>query len=195
MELPPDLCFVAFEALMNSLTKSTDGRVLKYARSLEKGPMWANAPVIVSWRLDGHSRGCMGCFTPVQVLDGVAQYAVLAAGHDRRHKPISLADVTSLECVVTILHSFEAARNAFDWTLGIHGIRLVVDHCLATIRPEIPEMNKWTKEETLARVAKQAGFEGEYDIEAITRTSIERFQAKRGTATWGEYQKFLRRLG
>jgi uncharacterized protein (TIGR00296 family) len=136
----------------------------------------------------------MGCLTPIQVLDGVIQYAVFASGHDQRYKPISLADVESLECQVTILHSFEAARNAFDWTLGVHGIRLVVDHCLETIRPETPVRNKWTKEETLARVAQQAGFVGEYDVEAIARTSIERFQVKKWTATWGEYQKFVKRL-
>ena len=43
---------------------------------------------------------------------------------DNRFEPLSLEEVPDLECEVSLLHTFETAKNALDWEVGKHGIMI-----------------------------------------------------------------------
>lgn len=47
-----------------------------------------------------------------------------SAFNDSRFAPITLNEVPSLQCGVSLLIDFEKARNYLDWDVGIHGIRI-----------------------------------------------------------------------
>jgi uncharacterized protein (TIGR00296 family) len=194
MELPLELCYLCFETLINHLTTSQDTRIWDRIATLFKNPPWKYQPVIIAWRKDGESRGCMGGFNPGPTVEGVRQHAKFAAFHDGRLPPITLREVTSLQVVVSVLHSFEPAADAYDWTVGVHGLRLIIDHGVATYLPGVAVANKWKKEELLVRLARRAGYRGEFNVEAVCRMSVERFQVSERTAKWEEYQRYLRWL-
>lgn len=44
-----------------------------------------------------------------------------SALQDRRFHPILPREVPSLQCTVSLLHSFEPARSWRDWEIGVHG--------------------------------------------------------------------------
>lgn len=49
---------------------------------------------------------------------------LVSAFRDDRFRPVMLEEVPHLECEVSLLHSFEKARNPLDWEVGKHGIMI-----------------------------------------------------------------------
>jgi AMMECR1 domain-containing protein len=55
---------------------------------------------------------------------GLSSYALHSALQDHRFSPIDLKELPSLEVSVTLLTDFETCKEAMDWELGVHGIRI-----------------------------------------------------------------------
>jgi uncharacterized protein (TIGR00296 family) len=146
--------------------------------------------MFVTWTKGGRLRGCMGCFDPLPLYRGLSDYAIVSGTKDRRFPPITSQELPQLECGISLLHSFEPAQNALDWEIGVHGIRLFIDGRSATFLPEVAKEQKWTKEETLAHLAKKGGFGGKYDRAAIERSRVERYQSAKCVATWAQYKEY-----
>jgi AMMECR1 domain-containing protein len=44
---------------------------------------------------------------------------------DSRFKPIALEEIPDLEVSISLLCNFEKGSNYLDWTIGVHGIRII----------------------------------------------------------------------
>jgi uncharacterized protein (TIGR00296 family) len=188
MQATKELCFLCFEALANKVNNTSESKVSSLVIDSSNN---SKCPMFVTWKKGGDLRGCIGCFDPLALYSGLQQYAVVAGTQDRRFHPIPSAELPTLECGISLLHSFEPAQNALDWEIGTHGIRLNIDGCGATFLPEVAKEWKWTKDQTLVELAKKGGFRGKYDKAAVERSKVERYQSAKCVATWAEYQEFL----
>lgn len=111
MEVTPAHCYACYDALL-ALLDSEDA----VPRRVRPFPDHAAGGLFVTWTrtLDGRLRGCLGSLSPLALATGLPQYATLSA-RDSRFPPITLAEVSGLDCAVSVLHSFELGRDWQDW--------------------------------------------------------------------------------
>lgn len=103
-------------------------------------------PLFVTWntvRPGGSTRlrGCIGSFTPLPLLSGLSEYALIAALKDRRFTPIASSELPKLECGVSLLTDFEDVSDPFDWTLGEHGIYIHFEDPASSLAPPPPPVD------------------------------------------------------
>jgi uncharacterized protein (TIGR00296 family) len=188
MEATKELCFLCFEALCNHLAGSkhttVSDRVIDPSNKTQ-------CPLFVTWTKQGKLRGCIGNFSALPLYSGLQEYAVMSGTRDRRFPAIVASELPSLECGISLLHSFEPGGDALDWEIGVHGIRLFIDGLSATFLPEVAREWKWTKEQTLVELAQKAGLRTKFDADARKRSTISRYQSAKCAANWEEYQQFI----
>ncbi|KIW66485.1 hypothetical protein PV04_05818 [Phialophora macrospora] len=128
-------------------------------------------PLFVTWNTlsrSGHKslRGCIGTFEALPLASGLATYALTSAFDDTRFSPIPAALLPALSCSLTLLADFEPCKNAMDWSLGLHGLRISFNYRNrrhgATYLPDVAVEQGWTKEETVESLMKKAGWDGGY---------------------------------
>ena len=156
----------------SQLTNSTSGHSvspsvhLSYASRLS---VTESFPLFVTWNShsrSGHKslRGCIGTFEALPLASGLSTYALTSAFDDTRFSPIPAALLPALSCSLTLLAEFEPCRDAMDWTLGQHGLRISFNHRNrrhgATYLPDVAVEQGWTKEETVESLMKKAGWDG-----------------------------------
>ncbi|KGO37386.1 Uncharacterized protein PEX1_012240 [Penicillium expansum] len=143
-------------------------------------------PLFVTWNTlsrSGHKslRGCIGTFEGQELAAGLKSYALtsyvvpieypsLATMHkqrafdDTRFETIPKSLIPSLSCSLTLLGSFEPCKDAMDWSLGTHGLRISFIHrgrrYGATYLPDVAVEQGWTKEETVESLMRKAGWDG-----------------------------------
>jgi uncharacterized protein (TIGR00296 family) len=179
--------YLCFEALLNYLTHSSQKMIQNLVSPSLREPR-VRSGVIVGWEIHGQQRGLVGCFNRRQTFVALQQYAVLAATQDGRYDSIKINELSDLVCHVSIVHSMEPARNPFDWEIGVHGLRVLIDGKLGTCLPETIVDHHWKKEQALANTVYTAGYWGEYDRLAILRTGVERFRTTKFVIPYAEYE-------
>jgi uncharacterized protein (TIGR00296 family) len=189
MQATKELCFLCFEALCNGVTGA---KATKVSQLVVNESDTTQCPMFVTWKKKGKLRGCIGDFKPQPLYTGLQKYAVISGTRDHRFEPIAESELSSLECGVSLLHTFEPGQNALDWQIGVHGIRLFIDGRSATFLPEVAPDLKWNKHKTLVELAQKAGFRAEFDAAARDRATLERYQSAKCVAKWKEYQQFIR---
>lgn len=182
------MCFLCFEALQNAVARSKLNTVSTFI--IPPGDATA-CPLFCTWKINGSLRGCIGCFDSLPLWSGLQEYAITAGTKDHRFDPISPSEIPKLTCAVSLLHSFEDCRDALDWEVGTHGIRLFIDNRKATYLPEVASDRGWSKEEALEHLARKGGFTKEYGAAEIQRSKVIRYQSSKISATYAEYQEFL----
>ena len=185
-----ELCFLCFEALVNHLTGKSTHVVRSYIES--KGVPSEKFPLFVTWTKRGSLRGCIGTFAGQSLISGLENYAITAAMHDRRFKPMQENELDKLECEVSLLHSFGTCKDPLDWEIGKHGTTFKMDGLQSTFLPEVAEEQKWTKEQTLEELAMKAGMKRRLERSDYKRIALERYQSSHIQATWDDYQQFLK---
>ena len=60
----------------------------------------------------------MGTFTARKLHRGLAEYALTSSIKDGRFRPVSLDEVSRLECGVSLLTNFEKAKDYSDWEVS-----------------------------------------------------------------------------
>ncbi|KAK5044656.1 hypothetical protein LTR84_010548 [Exophiala bonariae] len=128
-------------------------------------------PLFITWNTlsrSGHKslRGCIGTFEALPLASGLSSYALTSAFDDTRFSPIPASLLPALSCSLTLLAEFEPCRDAMDWTLGTHGLRISFTHRSrrhgATYLPDVAVEQGWSKEETVESLMKKAGWDGGY---------------------------------
>ena len=132
---------------------------------------------------------------------------ILSAFGDSRFRPLQLEEVPKLECEVSLLHSFEHARNALDWEVGKHGIMIDFEveeqSFSATFLPEVAQEEGWDQLTTIKYLVHKAGyFYTEYVCRILYYISdlledIEctRYQTEKGYLQFGEYVEMTKARG
>ena len=130
----------------------------------------------------------------------------VSAFKDTRFSPISLSELPTLSCSVTLLTNFTTGSSPFDWTIGVHGIRISFQHgghrMGATYLPNIMPEQGWTKEEALVSLMRKAGWSGRTRDWKETfergKGSLVRYEGRKANLNWDEWhewKEWTRRLG
>ncbi|KAG0647395.1 ammecr1 [Hyphodiscus hymeniophilus] len=156
------------------------------------------SPLFVTWntvspRSSSRSlRGCIGTFETMPLSTGLSSYALTSALSDHRFSPIALAELPSLEVSVTLLTDFEDAKDAMDWELGVHGLRISFyarnKRYGACYLPDVAVEQGWDKEETIVSLMRKAGWGGRKEKwSEVGNLQVVRFQGMAESVGWEEY--------
>lgn len=131
----PEHCYYCFMVIQHELNPSSSPKPAPPFKDDDQ-----EYPLFVTWNIFPHSstrksilssptcpptprlRGCIGTFEPYSLAQGLAEYASISAFKDRRFSPISQAELSRLECGVSLLTGFEDCQDYLDWQVGVHGI-------------------------------------------------------------------------
>lgn len=167
-------------------------------------PAVTRSPLFVTWNTlsqrHGHVlRGCIGTFEAQDLTTGLASYALTAALHDTRFRPISARELPTLQVAVTLLTDFEDADGPMDWELGTHGLRISFTHggrrYGATYLPDVASEQGWTKEETLVSLMRKAGWTGPKERWTDVPLKVTRYQGKKEALDYAEYKRWREWVG
>lgn len=124
--------------------------------------------------------------------------ALSAAFEDSRFDPIKKEEFPKLLCEVSILHTFEEAKDFNDWKVGVHGVAIdftvfnEIEHKNsnftgnAIFLPSVAPQNGWDTTETVKKLIRKAGYQGPVDFNKII-IKTTRHQASHCNATFSEY--------
>eukprot|EP00301_Raphidiophrys_heterophryoidea_P011874 c18109_g1_i1.p1 GENE.c18109_g1_i1~~c18109_g1_i1.p1 ORF type:complete len:237 (+),score=48.74 c18109_g1_i1:107-712(+) len=137
-------------------------------------------PLFVTWTKAGALRGCIGTFSAQPLRAGLQDYAITSAFRDTRFNPMTKNEIGQLECAVSLLYNFQPAKDAYDWVIGIHGIRIeFIDgsgrRYGATYLPEVAKEQGWDHDACLKSLVKKAGFTGQYNKQLVQNISLTRY--------------------
>jgi uncharacterized protein (TIGR00296 family) len=182
------LCYLCFETLFSHLGGRPSHSVQSYLESQDL--FIQKFPLFVTWTKGGTLRGCIGTFSPQPLLEGLKQYALTAALKDSRFKPIDFSELSSLECEVSLLHTFETCANISDWKIGVHGTIFRLGSYSATFLPHVAEEQQWTKEQTLQHLIKKSGIKKRLTESDYQKIELTRYQTANLKVTWDDYRSF-----
>jgi uncharacterized protein (TIGR00296 family) len=177
------LCICAFDSLISYYNKEHKWEFPSKFKSLE-------FPLFVTWSTGKSKdlRGCIGTFQSSELETQLPEYALFSALKDSRFKPISPKEILSLNVSVSLLINFEKGKDAMDWEVGKHGIRIQFGFYRATFLPHVATEQGWDKITTLKYLIRKAGcFDDLEDV--IDKIELTRYQSIVAEVTYEEYKK------
>jgi len=194
--------------IVSSSTSALPLSVLDDPNALSRAPYDKCFPLFVTWNKWSHSseeyhlRGCIGTFSQsVPLCESLPDYAKTSAFEDSRFSPITGSELAHLKCSVSLLIDFEEANDVFDWTIGVHGIRISFPSDPSasqysrtlggTYLPDVCVEQEWTKEECLHSLYRKAGFRGTVTKSLMRKTKLVRYKSSKCHMTYEEYQKLI----
>ena len=102
-----------------------------------------------------------------------------SAFEDTRFSPITADEFPRLHCEVSLLHSFEEAKDCYDWEVGVHGIDIdltvyadktkskSIFRGHAIFLPSVAPEFGWDTHETLEHLVAKAGYKGGVDLDRM----------------------------
>ncbi|KAI4183790.1 MAG: hypothetical protein L6R41_005188 [Letrouitia leprolyta] len=157
-------------------------------------------PLFVTWNTisaRGHKslRGCIGTFEPQDLSAGLENYALTAAFDDTRFSPISASELSTLANHITLLHTFTPCAYPLDWNLGTHGLRISFTYhgrrLGATYLPSVAVEQGWSKEETVVRLMRKAGWTGRSrDWRNVNDLRAVRYEGKGEGCGWSKWREW-----
>ncbi len=174
-------CFYCFDVLLQEL-----------GQKKLSDPTFENKefPLFVTWKARDQLRGCIGTFSPVGLHCGLQDYAKKSAFQDTRFSPIQLTEIPTLHCEVSLLTNFELASDWQDWTIGQHGIRILLrkDRVYsATYLPQVAKEQGWNHHQTISSLLRKAGFKDSVTNDIKEEIQIVRYEASKAFASFQEY--------
>jgi len=112
---------------------------------------------------------------------------------EKEELKISEKELKDLKCSVSLLTNFEPAKNAMDWTVGVHGINIDFQDSRrrdygATFLPEVAAEEGWDQTTTLQYLVQKAGYKGKLE-EVIDKIVVERYQSSKISLDYKEYEQ------
>nr|CCC95909.1 unnamed protein product [Trypanosoma congolense IL3000] len=139
-------------------------------------------PVFVCLKtLDGALRGCIGNFAAEPLHKQLKDNAIAAAFQDTRFRPVTLKELPSLTCSVSVLHSFEQAARWDEWEVGTHGIRIRYKSYSATYLPSVMPEQGWDHGQAIRSLLKKAGYLGDVSEALLRELSVTRYRESKCT--------------
>lgn len=180
------LCHLAFESLYSNLnhTQAIPFEAFEdSSAAMQNEDFPPRAPLFITWNKDNNLRGCIGTFQKQPVLDGVTQYALVAALEDTRFNPISKLELNSLISVsVTLLDNFTVINSWDDWTVGENGLKVAFriggQQYLGTFLPLVAEEEEWDQLTTLYYLLRKSNYD------KVPKASVAAFYTKGTQEGW-----------
>lgn len=202
-----DMIFYCFEILGNYLfngkhhhlgkfhspSASTNGQLVPSALQPPALPI-EPYPLFVTWLIGSEQklRGCIGTFTPMNLAQGLREYAITSATNDSRFSPISRDEYPFLSCAVSILTNFEPCASYSDWDIGFHGIRIEFlnergSKRSATYLPEVAFEQGWNHIQTLDSLLRKGGYKAPITSEVRKSVQVTRYRSEKLTLHYNDY--------
>ncbi|KAJ4290920.1 hypothetical protein N0V90_010116 [Kalmusia sp. IMI 367209] len=148
------------------------------------------SPLFVTWNVvqkngEKRLRGCIGTFEAQELDDGLRSYALTSALEDTRFHPISLRELHTLECGVTLLTNFESISDPLDWSIGTHTGFVYPSYTTGAAKEQ-----GWTKEETLISLMRKAGWSGRKDEWKKVDLNVVRYQGRQVRLEYDEWSEW-----
>lgn len=186
----PEMCYYCFDTLVNHIDR----------KGPPKTPSFTNDayPLFVTWKTGAarNLRGCIGTFQPMNLHNGLEEYAIQSAMRDGRFNPISRGELNDLYVSVSLLTNFEDAQNYLDWQVGTHGIRIEFTdngrRRSATFLPEVASEQGWDQMQTIDHLLRKGGFRD--TITDLVRESINltRYRSEKLSVSYNDYENWRR---
>lgn len=151
-------------------------------------------PLFVTWFIgaDKQLRGCIGTFSPMNLAQGLREYALTSAINDSRFSPISRDEFPLLSCAVSILTHFEPCSSYFDWEVGLHGIRIEFlnergSKRSATYLPEVAHEQGWNHIQTLDSLLRKGGYRAPITSDMRKSVQVTRYRSEKLTLHYNDY--------
>ncbi|KAJ1965030.1 hypothetical protein GGI12_001052 [Dipsacomyces acuminosporus] len=183
-------CAYCFDVLTAHLERKSTAKIVPEFDSSEE------CPLFVTWtkkhRGEEHLRGCIGNFSPMELVSGLREYALTSALRDTRFRPITSRELPLLACAVSLLTDFEEAEDYLDWDIGTHGVWIEFRlpsgrRRTATFLPEIAKEQGWSKIETIDHLLRKGGYELTVTQEMRETIKLTRYQSKKAHLSYDEY--------
>ncbi|BFR49384.1 AmmeMemoRadiSam system protein A [Nitratidesulfovibrio sp. HK-II] len=122
------------------------------------GVLHRSLGAFVTFKKDGHLRGCIGSM----VGDGplyrtVARMARAAAFEDPRFPPVTAAEVPALELDISVLGPITRCADPAAVRIGRHGLLVRQGFRSGVLLPQVPVEWGWDRETFLAQTCRKAG--------------------------------------
>ena len=203
------MCYYCFDVLINALRygqELVDGKrgqmIPGFVSELPDATV--ECPIFVTWDKANRDlsnnnnnnnnwqlRGCIGTLGPRLLVDAVGEYALISALKDRRFRPITLQEIPRLRVSVSLLVQYEPCADAYDWTVGTHGIMIKFSvsgrSYSATYLPEVAKEQNWTIPQAVASLVQKAGYHGTLTPEILRSVQCTRYQSSKCQVTFAEY--------
>ncbi|CAF2060737.1 unnamed protein product [Rotaria magnacalcarata] len=180
-------------SLSSSTTATTNGQLVSLSvvpSTLPNDPY----PLFVTWLIGSEQklRGCIGTFTPIDLAQGLREYAITSATNDSRFSPISRDEYPLLSCAVSILTHFEPCSSYMDWDVGIHGIRIEYFNergakRSATYLPEVAHENGWNHIQTIDSLLRKGGYRAPITSDIRKSVHVTRYKSEKLTLHYNDY--------
>jgi len=121
-------------------------------------------------------RGCIGYIKPFKPLyESIIEIAQLAAFHDDRFRPLSIAEFEKLIIEISILSTLFEIKDKDEFEIGRDGLFITNPRGIGLLLPQVATKHNWTKSTFLKETCKKAGLK-ESDL-YDERTKVYRFEA------------------
>lgn len=194
-----EMIFYCFEILGNHLfnlkNNSSTNSASRYCSTIS-APTLPNEPypLFVTWLIGSEQnlRGCIGTFTPINLAQGLREYAITSATKDSRFSPISPDEYSLLSCSVSILTNFEVCSSITDWQIGFHGIRIEFvnergSQRSATYLPEVAREQGWNHLQTIDSLLRKAGYRAPITAQCRKNVRVTRYRSEKLTLHYKDY--------
>ncbi len=94
-----------------------------------------------------------------------------------------------MKCEVNLLVNFEEADDIYDWDIGTHGIIVKFDGRQSTYLPSVAMENGFSKEETINKLIKKAGYRGN-PKNVIDNVKVTRYESSLFEITYMDYMSY-----
>ncbi|CAI5443869.1 unnamed protein product [Caenorhabditis angaria] len=181
-----EMAAYCFDVIQASLRGTVEPTVPREIPDIER-------PLFVTWKkgADEDLRGCIGTFSDLRLSRGLNEYAKISAFQDTRFRPITLDEIPSLHCGVSILVDFEDCTNYNDWQIGTHGVRMRFNYrgsnYSAVFLPEVMPEQGWNHVQTIDNLIKKSGFSGKIDENLRNSLKCVRFQSQKFVLSYNDY--------
>ncbi|NHZ45701.1 AmmeMemoRadiSam system protein A [Nitratidesulfovibrio liaohensis] len=145
------------------------------------GVLHRSLGAFVTFKKDGHLRGCIGSM----VGDGplyltVARMARAAAFEDPRFPPVTAAEAPSLELDISVLGPLTRCPDPSLVRVGRHGLLVRQGYRSGVLLPQVPVEWGWDRETFLAQTCRKAGLPSDAwrDAWQDGRTELYWFEAE-----------------
>eukprot|EP00916_Digyalum_oweni_P008789 GHVL01014659.1.p1 GENE.GHVL01014659.1~~GHVL01014659.1.p1 ORF type:complete len:134 (+),score=24.57 GHVL01014659.1:170-571(+) len=132
--------------------------------------------------------------TPIGA-EKIQVYALMAALKDSRFSPVTIEEISHLSCTVSILYNFQKCQSPYDWTIGVHGIKIYFNiensEYSATYLPEVAFEHNLSQIEALRQLIQKSGYKNCFTEDLIDKLVVERYQSIKKTITYKEYTNMI----
>ncbi|CAF3258020.1 unnamed protein product [Rotaria sp. Silwood2] len=180
-------------SLLSSSSSSTNGQLVPLPvvpSTLPNDPY----PLFVTWFVGSEQklRGCIGTFTPMNLIQGLREYAITSATNDSRFSPISRDEYPLLSCAVSVLTHFEPCLSYMDWDIGLHGIRIEFFNergakRSATYLPEVAHEQGWNHIQTIDSLLRKGGYKAPITSDMRKSVLVTRYRSEKLTLHYNDY--------